>query len=288
VPIQFRKIAVDHRKYFTKQDAFLLFELPALFLLSWLVPERRWRWACYRLEQLKARLGISSPQPIAEKAEKVLPETTREYDWWKFALLNNTSRSEHHVQVFREHRPGAWSPQIILKGEEHLHRAQQSGKGAILWRAHFAFASLAANKAFLDAGINVWHLSRPEHGFSKSGFGIKYFNPIRVSAESKYLAGRVLINRADPEVAKRRAAEILYGNGFISITAGAWEGRSIARVKLLGGTIDLATGAPNFAQKHGADLLPVFVYRDEDTCAFNVVVDAPIVAPDSKEKNCST
>jgi hypothetical protein len=82
----------------------------------------------------------------------------------------------------------------------------------------------------------VWHLSRPEHGFSKSRFVVRFLNPIRVRAELNHLGGRILIDRSAPNNAKKSSERLLGENKIISITAGAWEGRRVAATQFLKGT----------------------------------------------------
>jgi lauroyl/myristoyl acyltransferase len=282
--VQMRDMKVTARDLFTKEDAYFSLELPALFAISWLMPERSWRSACYRLEQVKSGLGFFSPQKVADTASRVLSGAQLGGDPTTFALRHAASRSEHHLQILQAHRPGGWKSRLQLEGEKNLQNARDAGRGAVLWIAHFSFNALAAKKAISDAGYKVWHLSRPEHGFSKSRFGIRFFNPIRVNAELKFLGGRIIIDRADPRKAKNEAEKVLSENEFISITAGAWEGRRVAQARLLGGTLELATGAPDFAQRSGAALLPVFTVRDNATGIIRVVVDPPITAPTGMEK----
>src|SRR6187402_535688 len=100
--------------------------------------------------------------------------------------------------------------------------------------------SRASKKALASAGKRAWHLSQPEHGFSTSRAGIATVNRLRVRAELRYLAGRILIDRAKPMANTLAAQRSLHRNGIVSITAGAWEGQRVATVSLLGGTLDLA------------------------------------------------
>jgi lauroyl/myristoyl acyltransferase len=160
----------------------------------------------------------------------------------------------------------------------------QAGNGVVLWVAHFGFNGLATKVALARAGFGVFHLSRPEHGFSKSQFGVRFLNPIRVHAELPHLAGRIVIDRANSNQAKSAAESVLKSNGIVSITAGAWEGRRIAIANLLGGTLELATGAPGLAISSGAVLLPVFTVRDEETGTIRVIVDQPIVQSKEVDK----
>ncbi len=273
--VRLRSIEAGGRKNFVREDALFCIELPFLWAVSWMMPERAWKTWCYWIEWIKWRLGFFSTDVVAEAATKVLPDIAGRDHGRSFALRHAASRSEHHLQILRTYRPGGWNPSLKLEGDEYLRRALRDGRGAVLWIAHFSFNALAAKKALAEAGYKVSHLSRPEHGFSKSRFGIWALNPIRVNAELRYLAGRIIINRAVPGGAKRAAGELLAANGIVSITAGAWEGRRVAASNLLGGRFELATGAPALADAFGSVLLPVFAIRDDDG-VLKVIIDRPI------------
>lgn len=273
--VRLRKIEAGQRKYFLREDVLFCLELPFLGAVSWLMPERSWKTWCCWIEWIKWRLGFFSTEVVARTATKVLPDLAERDHGRSFALRHAASRSEHHMQILRTYRPGGWNPSLKLEGDENLKRALQAGNGAVLWIAHFSFNALAAKKALAEAGYKVVHLSRPEHGFSKSRFGIRALNPIRVNAELRYLADRIIIDRAVPGGAKRAAGELLAANGIVSITAGAWEGRRVASSNLLGGTFELATGAPALADAFGSALLPVFTIRENDG-VLKVIVDRSI------------
>jgi lauroyl/myristoyl acyltransferase len=273
-----REQAVARRTLVAKEDCFFCIELPFLWLISLLLPERMWKNACYRLEQFKSAIHFFSPEAVAEIVRRVLPAFRHSEQARVFALRHAATRSEHHLQILRELTPGGWRPDLTLRGIEHLNLAIAAGHGAVLWIAHFSFNALATKKALADAGFKVWHLSRPEHGFSKSRLGIRFLNPIRVAAEMRYLGGRIIIDRADPMRARSHAERLLRENGIISITAGAWEGRRVAHPNLLGGTIEIATGAPGFSLRCNAPLLPVFTAREENGPNIAVVIEPPIVA----------
>ncbi len=184
-------------------------------------------------------------------------------------------RSEHHVQIVRERLAG-WKPDIELRGRQQLDAARNAGHGAVLWIAHFSFNALAAKMAFAGAGLEVFHVSRPEHGFTKSRFGIRFLNPIRTGAELKYAAGRIVIDRANPAASMHEARRLLRANKFVSITAGAWEGELLVKARIGQSAIELSSGAPRLAKIAGAPLLPVFVVRDDSTGKIRVTVDRPI------------
>jgi hypothetical protein len=282
--IRIREMEPLRRPLFTREDLFFCLELPLLGTIAWVAPEHKWRSLCYRLEWLKWKLAMFSPDRVADRISRVSAFLSVDEAPISFALRHAAIRSEHHLQILRSYRPGGWRPQLGFEGESILREALQAGNGAVLWVAHFGFNALATKVALGRAGFGVHHLSRPEHGFSKSRFGIRFLNPIRVHAELPHLAGRVIIDRSQSSQAKGEAERILESNGIISITAGAWEGRRIAVVDLFDGTMELATGAPSLAISSGAQLLPVFTVRDEKTGAIRVVVDAPIEQPKEGDK----
>jgi lauroyl/myristoyl acyltransferase len=263
------------RPWLTRGDLAFAAELPLLAILALVLPERRWRRACQHLEALKARLRFFDPAAVARTAAHVLGPSRPDFDATRFALESAAGRSEHHLQILRAAGLRSWKPKLALEGTTHLDEALAAGHGAVLWVAHFCFNALATKVALAQAGYGTWHLSRPEHGFSKSRVGIATVNRIRVRAELAHLAGRIVIDREKPMAATLAAQRILRRNGIVSITAGAWEGTRLADVALLGGTLALALGAPGLARLAGAPLLPVFTLRGADD-VLRVIVESPI------------
>ena len=264
------------RPLFSVSDARFLAELPWLWFVAWVLPERTWNRSGQLLERLKARLGWFNPTPVAAMMARLLGCGSRSGD---LSIQWAAKRTECHLQVLHVLRPGTMAkPAVELVGIEHLRTALAQGHGCLLWVAHFCFNSLAVKIALAQAGQNLWHVSRPEHGFSKTRFGIAVLNPLRVAAERRYLAGRILIDRANPGGAVVTARRILEGGGVVSFTAGAWEGARPVEVELLGARLPLSTGAAGLSLQTGVPLLPVFATRDEGR-AVRVEIGAPICIP---------
>jgi lauroyl/myristoyl acyltransferase len=279
MPIKRRNPSSARRPFLTLEDVKFAVELPILWLVALTVPERRWQSLCYLLEAFKARLRFHDPSSVARTAGKVLGPLCPSFDPRAFALESAAGRSEHHLQILRARSPRGWHTGLELQGAEHLARALAAGNGAVLWVAHFCFNALATKKALCSAGYRIWHLSRPEHGFSKSTLGIALFNGIRVGAEVPHLAGRIIIERDKPMAATLAAQRRLRKNEIVSITAGAWEGSRLAQVDLLGGRLDLAVGAPGLARLAGAALLPVFTVRGSADDTIRVIIEKPLSVP---------
>lgn len=262
-------------KVFAREDIGFLAGLPVLAIVALLVPEKRWRVVCAWLERLR-RVPLHDAGANRDLAAFGLDSRA---DWRRIGA----ARSEHNIQILRERLVG-WRPEIELHGVEHLDAAREEGHGAVLWIGHFAFNALAAKMAFARAGFEVFHVSRPEHGFSKSRFGIRYLNPIRTSAELGYAAGRIVIDRADPAASMNEARRLLRLNKFVSITAGAWEGDLLVDARIGDSVIALAGGAPRLARIAQAPLLPVFVLRDDNSGRILVIVERPVHLERSQDK----
>ena len=271
-----RAQTAGRRPWLTREDLAFALELPLLWAVALALPERRWAGFCGSLEAAKAALRLFDPEPVARTAARVLGAGATAFDARAFALDSAAGRSEHHLQILRAISPGGWNAGIELVGRDHVDAALAAGHGAVLWVAHFCFNSLATKKAVAAAGYRVSHISRPEHGFSKSRVGIATVNRLRVRAELAHLEGRIVIDRDKPMAATLAAQRLLKRNGIVSITAGAWEGQRLAKVDLLGGTLQLAVGAPGLARLSGAALLPVFALRDPGDATLRVIVEPPI------------
>jgi lauroyl/myristoyl acyltransferase len=262
-------------KVFTSDDANFMLEWPVLKFAAAVVPENRWSDVAMWLERLKVRLGRPSPAKHAPAMRRALDLANLE-EAEAIAWRAAAGRTEHHIQVMKVISAKGWTPEMHLEGEKHLKAALARGKGAILWVAHFCFNTQVTKMALKAGGYRVSHLSRPEHGFSKSQFGIRYLNPLRCNAELRYLDRRIIIDRAHPGGSLREAKAVLEENRLVSITAGAWEGHRVARGPLLKGRFVLATGAPDLAQQTGAALLPVITTRIAGSGVFEVKIGEPL------------
>ena len=236
--IKQRGLQPTERSFFNREDAWFLLELPMLSVAATVVAERKWHGVCVRLEKLKSMFGRFSTAKIRHGLT-LLNGSANEEEAFDIAAM----RSEHHVQILRDYFLG-WKPKIVLTGSEHVDAALADGRGIVLWVAHFCFNALAAKMAFHQGGYLVSHMSRPEHGFSKTRFGIAVLNPIRVRTELRYLRDRIIIERAKPSASVRTARKRLAQNEIISVTAGAWEGARVAEVDVGGCVLDQPRARP--------------------------------------------
>ena len=168
---------------------------------------------------------------------------------------------EARMQILALHRPGrSWQPKIQMHGLEHLEAALEKKSGALLWVSDFVYSSLITKMAFCQWGYAVSHLTRPEHGFSVTPYGVRFLNPLWTRIEDGFIAERVTIDKESPDTALKLLRSRLAANGVVSITVGNWARRTID-LPFFKGVISLATGPVHLSQTCLAPLLPVFTVR---------------------------
>jgi hypothetical protein len=163
--------------------------------------------------------------------------------------------------------------EVNCRGLEHLNAALTGARGAVLWIADFTEAPTATKIGFFRAGNPLAHLSRPEHGFSKSRFGIACLNPLRTRYEDRFLHQRIMFDRQRPQLAETAILLRLGDNGVVSVMASAYEGRAFADVEIYSGWLRLATGPLRLARKAGCPILPVFTVPGDAACSYEVIVE---------------
>jgi|GEM_PF-567976 len=258
-------------------DLAVLFSLPLLFAVSWLLPEGLWRRFCRSAGPLAVPMLAGDPKrvlgvmrrtlggrPLGRSAEAILSELAGEQ---VLTIL----------QLLRDHRPGGWRPEIRLAGLEHVEAALGRSHGAILWVGFSVYGDLVAKMAFHQARLAVSHLSRASHGFSGTRFGMRVLNPIQTAVEDRYLGERVLLSPTGATAALETLAARLADNRVVTFTVHRNAKRPVV-VPFLEGEIFLAPGAPLLALKTQAALLPVFAFRDE-AGVHTVTIEAPLEVP---------
>jgi lauroyl/myristoyl acyltransferase len=166
---------------------------------------------------------------------------------------------------------------VSCRGLAHIAEAQSQGHGAILWISDFVSAGDVSKVALAREGLRMSHLSRPEHGFTTSKFGMRFLNPLRIRFECGYLAERVVFDRGNPAPAMSHIEQVVRRNGVVSIMASMHEGGTLADVPFLTGRLKLSLGAVRLALLSDAPVIPVFVVRDRaGNGAFEVIVAAPL------------
>jgi len=266
-------VAADTFKAFSATDASVLAGIPALIWPAWFLPERFWPAICRNLSPLAISDLTHEPQAAAELIRRTLGTHLPEVAGTEILRDMGAEGIFTFFQVLKCHRPDHWAPAARLVHADRIARALEYGRGVILWVAHAFHGHLGAKVAFGQAGLKVCHLSRPNHGFSSTRFGVRYLNRIQTIVEDRHIAERVMLPMEGQNTALHMIVRRLRRNGVVSITAQ----RGIARTvdaPFLNGKLTLAPGAPTLAHMTGATLLPVFAFRDE-----NNVVEVRVGSP---------
>jgi lauroyl/myristoyl acyltransferase len=266
-------------------DIAIAVRLAASVPAAWLLPQSAWPSVARGASWLGAKLTGKTTAVVSSRMKRAFGRPTDELSDRLAGDLRG-ARYEVAFQCLRHYRPGGWHPKVTLEGRGHLDEALRRGRGCVLWVAHFVFAPNIVKLALHDAGFRVSHLSRPDHGFSSTRFGIRTLNPVRSRFEDALLAERIVFDRTHPAPALLRARKTVARNGIVSFTAGAWEGASVVEARFLGSRIALAQGPVWLARATGAVLLPVFGARIRAPDEFTVEVGEPIdvnAAPSERE-----
>jgi hypothetical protein len=272
ISLRKRVLAAGKRDLVSKGDVTLSLMLPVYAAVAWVLPEGLWGNVVSGLTSLRGRRepGAVEAGVVASGLRDKAPALAQDIEG---ELERNRLLS--YLQYLRDYRFGGWKMTSIIEGDEAIRRAQSDGKGVILWVAHFVFNGLPLKKSLHEAGYQASHLSRPEHGFSSTRFGVRFLNPIRSRIEDRYLKQRILIKRGAEQVALRKAHQLLKQGEIVSITAGHWEGREVANMPVGRAHLPVSTGAPGLAYVTGSVLLPVFI-RMQDDGSFAVVIGKSI------------
>jgi lauroyl/myristoyl acyltransferase len=275
-----RKPAPSKRALAERADITLCALLPVYAALSWLRPEERWASLIRGYFVSIDEKGPLDTMVRGIEESGLAPELAMSAG--TAASILNAHRLESYFQYLRDYRPGGWKPAIRIDNEPALREVVESGRGAVLWVGHFVYNGLPLKKGMHSAGYEVFHLSRPEHGFSTTRFGMRFLNPIRSIIEERYLTKRIIIERGAEHKAVREAHRLLKQGKTVSITAGHWEGRQLAFAPIGRGVLPMSVGAPSLAHATGAALIPIFIVRENGV--FRIIVGDEIgMAKNSRE-----
>lgn len=263
----------------TKTDLSTAAKLMIMTPPSWLLPIERLDIAAELLRRWGGRRAREpgGAEAIIARSLSVAPQQAQQiYGVWKKHAV------EASMQILALLRPGrVWRPAIRWQGLEHLTAALERGHGAILWTSDFVYRTLLCKVAFHQAGFRLVQLSRPEHGFSVSPFGVRFLNPLWIRVEDRFLGDRIIIRNNDTRVPLKLLRERLAANGVVSIGV-ADSARRTIDVPFCRGSLRVATGPAHLAHTTRASLLPTYVVRDEDG-AYVVSIAEPLDVDDSSE-----
>jgi len=259
-------------------DILEIIRIPVLMAASWAFPERHWRSFAGIVVRLMAKLRSKRHKSLRRHQRRLFDGRIDPVELGAMGVVHGVEHYVSRMQAFRDYRPGGWRPDIAVAGSEHIAAAQAQGHGIVLWVAPFVYSDLVTKKALHETGCRVSHLSRLDHGFSSSRFGIRVLNPIWTRIEDRYLLERVRLQDGpglgSPLAVLRRR---LQDKQIVSITATRHARRTV-RVAFLNAELHLPIGPVRLARAAKAVLLPVFTVRT-DAGTFVVTIDDPLAEP---------
>ncbi len=255
-------------------DLVILAALPISFAVAWTLPAPLLRALARAFAPLAARSLAKRNRPVIERIERLVRDRPLACPPAIVVQESVSGHIEEYLQVLQEYRPLGWHPRMCLEGRAHVDAALERGCGAILWLSHFSFAALVTKKALHRDGIETSHLTHPSHGYSRSRFGMRHLNWVRMHVEDRYLRERVMLSLHGSTGAMRELYRRLRENGVVSLTVRE-RARQPSIVRFLDGTTKVATGAADLAYATGATLLPLFTVR-EPGGHYRVVIEPPL------------
>jgi len=246
-------------------DVSVMAELLAAQVCARLVPQASWSQVARRLS------GFSLPARPPRERDRICTQRATAF--------------EIKIQTLAA-RSGAWRPAVQWHGLEYIKAALLTRKGVVLWMVNTDFDSSVGKWAFHEVGLQVHHLSRPEHGFSGSRFGLRFLNPIRTQVEDRWLAGRIRVE-GKATGAMRNARQVLAEGGIVSIKTGDFEGTGMIEVPHEGRVLRVGAGAPGLCHLLGSALFAVTVSRISGQ-NFQIDVGSPIEVDRTLDRRAAT
>ncbi len=248
-----------------------------LFAIAGLLPTRWWAPACRFIAGLHLTIRGSQPAHLKRAITALeLAMGTREFERQSLA-----DTYEEIVYSFRDRLPGGWQPKLRLHGLEHLNAALEGGQGAVLWTVPVTRGELSLKRALQDAGHSSVFLRSDIHPYSGTIFGRRFLNPLRTRVEDRYMQDHVSLVDGEETQAVYELVDHLNNNAVVGV-AGIHGGKRPLQVPFLGGTLNLALGAPSLASICGAPLLSVWVVTSAED-EFDIWIKPPLQSSDDNK-----
>jgi hypothetical protein len=262
----------------TRSDVGDVGQLALLTLIAWLTPPGCWRGAS------KATRSIGQADRNWPAYKKILARKYSESEIADIAARRRVYKRESKLQILGLNGPWRrWRPDIRLTGVAHLRNAIEGGHGTILWVTETAFSTLIVKMALHRHGVEAIQLSRPDHGFSTSPFGIRFLNRHWTRVEDRFIAERVMIAGESAADALTVLRERLAANRIVIVTV-VPQAHRLVQVPFFEARLQMPTGPVRLARMAGAALLPVFTFVNSDG-GFEVSIEEPLRPTDATDES---
>jgi KDO2-lipid IV(A) lauroyltransferase len=172
-------------------------------------------------------------------------------------------------------------PKVQVQGLEHLFRARENGKGAILWESGFGRRMLP--KRVLGRLGFALHQIHAEYHFAEffGGYGPltwvqrSVLRPFFDSCEREVIAEIIYLPNSDSLAFTRLLLSRLRENAILVSTADGWSGQKLIPLPFLQQTDLFATGMVSLARMSGAPILPLFCIQERGQIA-RVTIESPL------------
>jgi lauroyl/myristoyl acyltransferase len=158
--------------------------------------------------------------------------------------------------------------QADLHGKEHLQRALDSGKGAILWVSNH-FGRMTISKQIMHENgfaVHKVHIENHLGGFQNNGGPTwvqqRIIRCFFEQGERAFIAGMIYLPKSDSLAFTRTFRERLKENAIVCAAADAKVGKKFIPVQFLWLTDYFPTGLVSLAKLSGAAMLPLFCVQD--------------------------
>lgn len=170
---------------------------------------------------------------------------------------------------------------VPIVGLEHLRRALDSGRGAILWESTGFGRRLLAKQALHAAGVAVHQIHGPNNLgglLADLRFGTRVRDAVKRffdRRERRFVAAIIDLPASDSLAFTRDLLGRLARNAVLCISGDGRVGQRLVRLRFLGRTTLFAPGMVSLARLTGAPLLPLFCLPGSDGRP-RVVIEPPI------------
>lgn len=179
--------------------------------------------------------------------------------------FDNFGKGMVELMYFMAH-PAMIKEKVMIDGKEHLDRALQGGKGAILVSAHFGNFPLMLLR-LAQEGYKINAIIRPARDAEIE----KYFIRQRTQLGLNTIYSQPRKQCVDNAIRALRNNELV----FIPLDQNFGNGAGVF-VEFFGQQAATATGPVVFAQRTGAPILPMFIIRENDD-DHRILIELPLV-----------